>query len=174
MKKIIISIFILFSCMFSSTSDSSLLIQKYINIKSNFSINELQGVWLKINCKLFQEYTNTIDINEKKYQSIYFKKDRYIGYSSDLEHLYKTKDSILKFHKFKLLNSSSINQWIMFSTNKADMYFKITKIDINGVLKKSIDGKVYVNFIEGDMILSLYNYKTKKIVYRLQYRKIKL
>ncbi|NQY54746.1 MAG: hypothetical protein HRT42_14380 [Campylobacteraceae bacterium] len=62
----------------------------------------------------------------------------------------------------------------MFSTNKADMYFKFTKININGVLKKSIDGKVYVNFIEGDMILSLYNYKTKKIVYRLQYRKIKL
>ncbi|NQY22380.1 MAG: hypothetical protein HRT40_13990, partial [Campylobacteraceae bacterium] len=68
---------------------------------------------------------------------------------------------------------TSANQLIKFSTSKSDMYFKITKIDKKGILKKSIDGKVYVDFLEGDMILSLYNYKTKKIVYRLQYRKIK-
>ncbi|NQY22256.1 MAG: hypothetical protein HRT40_13315, partial [Campylobacteraceae bacterium] len=68
MKRIIISIFILFSFMFSSTSNSSALLQKYKNIESNFSVKQLQGVWLKINCKLFREYTNTIYIKEKKYQ----------------------------------------------------------------------------------------------------------
>lgn len=173
MKKIIILFFLLFYSLFSSTKDLSIMQNHTENLKNNFSVQELQGIWVKIDCKFFKEFTNLIDIKEKKYQSIYFKENKYIGYSSNKKHFYNTKNLHLNFYKYELLNSNSINQWISFTSKKSYMYFSITKISKNNVIKKIINKKIYADFILGDMILSMYDHKTKRLVYRLQYRKIK-
>jgi len=155
----------------SSLSANTKIEKDYTKI--NFSQDELQGKWIKVDCPYFHVVVNKIDISEKKYQMLTFISDNYLFESTDDKEQFLKDRKIFNFNDFILKDSNTPNQWLGLYSYPKFIYFGITKINEKTKIKKIIEGYLIADLQVGDMVLTLYNSKTNQIVYRLQYRKIK-
>lgn len=174
--QILTIVFLLFSStIYGKTNDSVKSSKKsQVTNEEHFTSDELQGVWVKVTLDpVIKKMLNTIELDEMEYESLKFVGKYYYSFRFDERHIYNEDLKVHNLNDYKLQTSKhNPFQWLGLYQFPRWINFRIQKITKKTAVKKELNGKVVIDWREGDMLLTLYNSKTSKPVYYKQYRKL--